>query len=536
MINLSLNNKELLKYSNNPYYFCEERILSTVATSFYRSHEMIFAGVWNFRYLMASKRHPDKIGIRIHIDYSSLNIFLEKYHGIKTIKLNTNNTRKIVEDILAELENNKIVQVEIDRFYVREIKEEERLRHIISPFIIMGYDNNKGFILIDVHIAEGSQYKSISIENFLSGCKNCYKYCLVKDEQNEISLEEILDITINNIGHSRRTFIEMEQMAEDVKFKFSFSTEIEGYLEPLYVPFHFSLYKLYRSRMVFANTLQYINKCNDIKLFEQIINRLKFLSLQWDMLRNNYIKMFYKNAINNNSSIMADKILQNAELEEKTYNEFINTINNRENILTNKIITGKANDILIEKNNSEKNLTFLDISHYFNNKGFGDLSDGCNADLTKLGHYYYKSEFPETGILEDGNNFFKVYADEGAIYDNISCEKQIINILPGDYKEIRFLGCSEYGSNYDNITLKYKDGTEKEHFFGFPDWILPPLYDEKIMWTGKSIQINENIKQIIGNDVYLYSTAIHIKDSLDLECIVLPDCKNLHIFAITVSS
>ena len=120
-------------------------------------------------------------------------------------------------------------------------------------------------------------------------------------------------------------------------------------------------------------------------------------------------------------------------------------------------------------------------------------------------------------------------------YDNISCLGQEIYFQNDKYNEIMLLGSCEFGSFREDILLYQDDELKQKLQVCFTDWVLAPEFGEEILWQGKML-----IKEGKGYGFSkVYSTHLlgqryFIQGNHEINKIKLPECPNMHIFAISL--
>lgn len=178
--------------------------------------------------------------------------------------------------------------------------------------------------------------------------------------------------------------------------------------------------------------------------------------------------------------------------------------------------------------------TFIDLSNYFNNNAFHSTeSKDCSADFTGTGHYFLSHNAPsgQTVSLKKIKFIFPEVTDNN--FNNVSCENQVIHVPVGEYKGILLMGSSEWGSFIEQISVQYVDGSSDNIQVNFSDWASKtPMYDEIPMWGGKIYNKYEGITY--NDDFNLFAIERSIPEKKEVISITLPDCPNMHIFAVTL--
>jgi hypothetical protein len=122
------------------------------------------------------------------------------------------------------------------------------------------------------------------------------------------------------------------------------------------------------------------------------------------------------------------------------------------------------------------------------------------------------------------------------IYDNISCNCQKINFIEKNYSTLIIIGCAEWGNQSTSIIVNYVGENKIKLPFEISDWSFSePIFNELLIWKGKSFERTKNGIELInwfkGN---IFAQLIKLDKSKKLESIVLPDCGNIHVFALTL--
>ncbi|WP_242855591.1 hypothetical protein [Ruminiclostridium josui] len=185
---------------------------------------------------------------------------------------------------------------------------------------------------------------------------------------------------------------------------------------------------------------------------------------------------------------------------------------------------------------SEKKLSnyFIDISEYYNNQAFEDtLRDDSKADITGEGtHYIFQDLLVNQEWIKGDLCFNYKYLPSKA--DNISCNAQEISIPNINAQYISILGCSEFGCYRENIVIEYSDGTKKIITADFSDFFQPPIYGEKVYWTGAAAERKNGRTRYHSFNARLLAKRYPIEPGCVVK-IYLPNKRNVHIFALTLT-
>lgn len=181
-----------------------------------------------------------------------------------------------------------------------------------------------------------------------------------------------------------------------------------------------------------------------------------------------------------------------------------------------------------------KKLTVVRLDEYCNNEAFAlSVSYGSTADLTGNGVFFIASELPSDGVINSNcmEMDMPVKKSDGQM-DNVSCMGQRIAIKEGRYSKIAFLGCSEYGSYCEKVKLCSNEEVVEEVEIKMSDFFEQPLYGERTVWKGKAAERSADKISILNFNGRIFLTEVDIaKNTIDK--IILPDRRNIHLFAIT---
>lgn len=180
----------------------------------------------------------------------------------------------------------------------------------------------------------------------------------------------------------------------------------------------------------------------------------------------------------------------------------------------------------------KSNVTFIDISKYYNNKAFEtEIKDSSVADITGEGTHFLMENISQNKEIERfGSKFF--YYKKGTM-DNVSCQGQVININNVLTSKIELLFCSEYGSYHELLSVEYSDGRTVELEIKVSDFYQPAIFGEKLIWTGPALDRKNGMTKVHSFAARLFAQCYDIPLG-NIVAIKLPIRKNIHIFAISL--
>lgn len=118
--------------------------------------------------------------------------------------------------------------------------------------------------------------------------------------------------------------------------------------------------------------------------------------------------------------------------------------------------------------------------------------------------------------------------------DNVSCAGQHIPV-PQPCRRICILACAEYGSFEESLVLLDR-GAEAERIpLAVSDFYMAPVFDENTFFTGKTFQREHGAVRELNFTSKIFEYRLPVS-APQFDEIVLPNRKNIHIFAITFLS
>lgn len=183
--------------------------------------------------------------------------------------------------------------------------------------------------------------------------------------------------------------------------------------------------------------------------------------------------------------------------------------------------------IIVSSNNY-----LLDLKPFYNNNGCSyEIND--KSDLTMRGQYFLDKSIPGKMVVEYEDIQFQ-FPDITSTFDNISCEGQIINIKKGIYNKLYILGCCENGSFFDYVELYNENKFVGKVKIELSSWLNYTLCsDEKILFSFSTYDRSSKLFKESKQNLYVYMQTINFSGYID--AIKMPNCENMHIFAITLT-
>lgn len=504
-----LKNIELIQFREMN---CEEAVIATVANHWNRNYEMIFSEILN---LIKSK--SNNISDFFYLDTEDKYFLLEKYHGIKQNIFIENDFQKKQEIIYYNLKNNSPVCIIIKGSLLSWYLEDDNDK--LFPFLVIGYDN-KYIYCIDIHLKKN--IVKFEFIDFWSKWNNGMFFTLTSNQPKHINWKEHITLSFNKLIKNNIILI-LRDFAKLINDRYYNELEIDNFLIAN-LSEKFKL--LCRSRYLYCRFLQYINKIHRAEIPSYIIKRFQDLSDDWFSLWGLTYKNFLTNKKNILPSQISNKILLILEKEEITIYEMKNFLNGK------IIIDNQVELVTSQKCNIKPCL--VNIEKYFNNEAFAfDINKNVTSDLTGFKQFLVNEKIKTN---KNTNFLFNVNHHIDGQNDNICCENQVIILEKQKYSSICFLGCAEWGHQSGELFINYENNKNIE-LLKFSDVSSEnPYFNEIIFWTGKCMERKGEI--LIENPwcrkAHLFVQRILLDKNKNLVSIKLPDCINMHIFAITL--
>lgn len=253
---------------------------------------------------------------------------------------------------------------------------------------------------------------------------------------------------------------------------------------------------------------------------------LSVCASKWYMFRADMLITMFNNSYSNNTiKKLQDRLDEINLLETQIVDSLTNLNCNDLYFYVNDCVTN------ITKQKLKKELYMVNLNKYFNNRGIcTSLNDGEVAKgLTYDGDIFCDGSFKLAKTLEC--NGVKYYISN-QFYNNISCTGQEIFVRPDIYDKLCILGCEENGCFSEYIKLHYLSSKETK-LIQLSSWIRNKAqFDDKL---AASFNVgNVFSKKMCNSKHSLYALELDTNKSETLLKISLPDCKYMHIFAITL--
>lgn len=504
MIYINLNIEVKKSIHNN----CYDDIFQTIAESRNIEFEIMYAKSWGLRFDSESKILNSNRGDKEKLLY--------EYQGLKIERFPVKDTKDYSEIIRKEIEEEKVVAIIGDAFYLHWVSDVYEKYHTDHVFLIIGYEDDK-YIVTDAQFAK--PYTLLDSEKMEKCIRTLMRFNFEKP-QKQIDFEHIIESAFLKNDFNNTLLEDLSKFIDYVARDFDIDEEIRrnnGFLEQSLI--FTEIDNLGMGRYQFSEFLRYYYRKSGNERILYLSEHFKFLGSEWKaitglMLKYRYVKENKKERI---KLLIQNKFKTIQLCEEEVFNLFKG---NKEIAIKNVFSAESIANELKED---------LDIQHLFNSKAFVIENEYNSACFSEPNRFFISDTTNiNLDVLKNNNS----YLDLSGINDNLTCESQIIDI-PKDSEGIILIGASEYNKFTDYIKLIDVNGTTIDRKIAFQTWLAQSMEsDDTVVWSGEigTISKMDIVKfPIQGN---LYSQTINF-NAFPVEKIVLPYNPNIHIFAIS---
>lgn len=511
----------------NRHMHCEDTIIATIATWFKRRYEMIYDNIWSFNFLSDGISTVDSIDKRIgkiDINYSNL----EKYHGIHFTSYEYQNPEDLLDFAYKELSLGRPVIVDIDYKYWNWALDIER-NNGKYPFIITGIEDKKaGVYCLDIHYLK--RIEIITMENFINGCGNsCTSVSFAGNDMENIDWRKIIKANILHFQESDSCY-NIKKFADSID---NLQNSDNDSRKDDFNPFT-NLHDVCRKRGLYPLALKCLAESNNLDSIYRIYEISNSIGYEWTTILALLIKAYNKKDILEKRGNIANRIRKIADLENDISCMLLDACKNEVNISNKK----QSNEDRIQSDEFINEIKFINIRDYANYQWFLDCVVDMPVDSKRK--YLLSDGLPNKDIWEFGKMKFCFPELHKGLNDSIECLGQRIEFSAENCNSIMLLGSS--GGDYDcigKIIINFEDGENEEITIEFLQmWYAAGKeleikeYQKDIAWRGK-VKVIKNGVTIDQYDAFMYAKMYWLKHRGNIKSINLPDCSEIHLFAIS---
>lgn len=447
--------------------------------------------------------------------------------GLKQILFECKDKQETIEKIKEQLErsNPVIILIQIANCpWDPNYKKQFIMEHSI---IINGYDEEKQkFFCCDTTYA--IEDGILGMDDFMKGALNEIRVIVEADNQIQKKdidtllveeAKELLNGENRNIDRLKRIADFVEQNAADIHIEEE-STDNVLFSE---------LYMQFRDFAKAREMMAYIIKQQDKELY---LEELFIMSMRkWLKIRLLYVRICSAKKKEKYFRKIAKILREDIKLEEAICNYIITKDTSYiESFIDIKKIHNKQS--AIEKEGDSYKLDIVDLSSYFNNKGFGKPVDTEDAAYSKLGEFMIEPQDGYDVSLENGQTVHFTVSDG---MDNVICENQKIDIQIKNVKELCIIGNMEQVGESDEMTVEFENGLSKNYSLDLPEWYTEIMSMESLVLK-QNVFERKNGKPVSTSFAGKLFLRRFDMEQGSIKSIQLPSDGRIHIFQIIVLS
>ncbi len=503
---------------------CREDIFFTVAAHYNGEYQLAFSEAFNFKYIPVEPGQSECMGGRISTGNENLQELLEMYCGFKISTIKADTVDEIYQTIKEQLQLGYPTAISINTYWCPWSRSYQKV-NLGHTCLAIGISPENTITCLDPVAGQAHYY--LPYEDFINGYAYYSTFRFGLSRQN-YDYGEVLSTSVEKVFKCG-IFSNMESFIDDFESQFNFEEEFKNGQVDIWGSLLFrNLTYISGSRFLYAQFINYINKTLQNSKLKQIEKDFLCVHNKWKVV----VSWLLKGHYTGNSEGIHKRVLKS--LKDILSMEKTILLNLQEAVHNDTITVQKSTEISNTENiNEECEYTFIDLSECFNSNAFHSTeSRDCSADFTGTGHYFLSHNAPSGQIISSEKLKFRFPEIIDNSCNNISCDNQVIIVPAGEYKGILLMGSSEWGNFIDQIGVNYIDGSSDNIQVNFSDWAArSPLYDEIIMWGGDG---HNKYEGRTYNDYSLFAIQRSIPAKKELKSITLPDCPNMHIFAVTL--
>ncbi|SDL69808.1 hypothetical protein SAMN05216191_10510 [Paenibacillus jilunlii] len=508
---------------------CLENSYSSISRYYGRGYECALANSWSFRY----ERHSGhSIGACLQTESEFSFSMLEQNHGVRA-HFHSCRIKDAATLLKEELRAAKPSVFELksscipwDTNYNRH---ETPYEHAI---IATGWDSlTQSFICTDSWY--GCEGEKVSIEEWIGERIPVTTFTVIGKEL----VPDVRGLLSKSLNHFERgsgasdPFSAMRKLAEDIR-SMDLKAEFNGYrplLPPYGPPISNHLYTISNNRKKFSVYLDYLSEqdWHGKNALKEIAIDFKILAEKWKIITGMFYKAFCNGA--EESGLLKRislKVQETADLEEQLYKLLTGVLQYAPHVTRQKPV---LRPVL-------RSCETFELAPWFNNTAFGSLNGGHQADFTGTGEFFLSEDIPEDRGIQVGMVEFLFPEVDGFKPDNLSCRGQKIpvhveNPIVGF---LSFLGCGEWGCPFESLIVHYEDMDSEQLPVKVTDWeATKPMFSESAAYSGRCAKNENGVIQPLNHKVFIYAYHFELTKRKKIQCIELPDCPNLHLFALS---
>jgi hypothetical protein len=180
-----------------------------------------------------------------------------------------------------------------------------------------------------------------------------------------------------------------------------------------------------------------------------------------------------------------------------------------------------------------RNVTEVDLSRYFNNRGITRHDDLSGGAFNIWGNTFPAEELPGGPRISSGGLPFRFPA-HGPAGDNLRCAGQLLDLPSGRYDWIYLLAAAERRTE-DSALLHYADGSVDPEWLRVSDfWPQTPCrFGEAESLRCNGLHYPRHVQAPMGP--VIWRERVPVPRESPLTAIRFPDNPAIHVFALTLT-
>ena len=324
----------------------------------------------------------------------------------------------------------------------------------------------------------------------------------------------------NSIFKQMNDFAEKFEMLDDIK-----SENNDGSTNFVASELYQALSVIINRRKQLAQFMKYLETKYNMHSFSDFNIKFDLAASKWYEIQHKMLKASFLPDFTPIKKRIVNSIYEVADLEKGIAEEMNEFIHFRDGFRD----AGSSNSHEFEK------LTMLDLKQHFNNKGFG-RSGISGSSFAATGQYFSSENLALRDIWEIENMSFEFPDVYNSAFDNLYCDGQIISIEPEKHNTIMTLGCSEVNNFSGEVEIHYSDRSNEKIIISLSDWYRTPQFGDTVAWQGHIVEKSSEGTSLLSTHEYKIFASKYTFNS-SKKCVTsikLPECNNMHLFAISL--
>ncbi len=498
-------------------FSCYEGLIYSIGMWQGRRMGLLFGDCWNFTYSTALE---PLVGERVGWGYERLSEKCD-HRKLLSVEVLAPDEKGVFEGLARQLP----VLLDIDTYYCPWHADYHR-RSNSHICLAIGPSGDGGVICHDA--LPFFRRVPLGKEDLRSGCKRAtiLTVCPVEEPTNIIDWvrESVVKVESSLDANASLCALDALQVfAADIAALHDLTGEFAPFSQVWEAPLWANLTMIECGRRQFSIFLDEVAQCTGDDRYTTTAVKFASLAVQWNVLVKGLYADYYAGGVLRSDSIALR--LARISAEERGLAKELRvclTEQRREKIVRATPGYSRAERHAIE------------LRAYLNSRGISvDSNNSALADLTGTGIWIDGATLQM--LLQTDVGLFTDLAIGQPEGDNVICTSQVIAVHAKQVTCFHFLGCSEWGDSAGELFVEGTDGQYRVFHLRFTNLSEAPRYGETVVYRGSlaanSTRHQSSSFQTIGN---LLHQAVSFPNPMDVARIVLPNCPNMHLFAITV--